>query len=70
MSEKLLIGFLILASIVFTTSVNWVFASEQPSTVPSKIITNGDLYVDSKESLNVPFRVSAIDNLNKSLPVK
>ena len=70
MSKKLLIGFLILPLLVFTTSVNWAFASEQPSMVPSKIITNGDLYVDSKESLNVPFRVSAIDDLSKSLPVE
>ena len=38
--------------------------------INSKIITNGDLYVESKTPIQIPFSVTATDGFNNPIPVE
>ena len=68
--NKILIIFTVSLSVLFAGSVNDVFAVEQPTMLKSKIITNGDLYVESKIPTQIPFSVTATDGFNNSIPVE
>ena len=54
----------------FIVWTNEVFALEKSDGIGIKIITNGDLYVESKIPTKVPFHVAAIDSFNNSVPVE
>lgn len=68
--NKILVIFAVSLSVLFAGSVNDVFAVEQSTMLKSKIITNGDLYVESKTPTQIPFSVTAIDGFNNSIPVE
>ncbi len=68
--NKILVIFAVSLSVLFAGSVNDVFAVEQLTMFKSKIITNGDLYVESKTPTQIPFSVTAIDGFNNSIPVE
>ena len=68
--NKILVIFAVSLSVLFAGSVNDVFAVEQLTMLKSKIITNGDLYVESKTPTQIPFSVTAIDGFNNSIPVE
>ena len=67
--EKAII-FTIILSIIFVFSVDDVFAFQQSDTNTSKIMTPGDLYVESKESTHVPFSITAADTFNNPIQVE
>ena len=63
----------ILSGILFTIfifSISDVFALEESDISASRIVTSGDLYIESKEPISVPFKVSAISSLNNPIPVE
>ena len=68
--NKILIIFTVSLSVLFAGSVNDVFAVEQSTMLKSKIITNGDLYVESNIPTQIPFSVTAMDGFNNSIPVE
>ena len=68
--NKTLIIFTVSLSVLFAGSVNDVFAVEQSTMLKSKIITNGDLYVESNIPTQIPFSVTAMDGFNNSIPVE
>ena len=68
--NKILIIFTVSLSVLFAGSVNDVFAVEQSTMLKSKIITNGDLYVESNIPTQIPFNVTAMDGFNNSIPVE
>ena len=68
--NKILIIFTVSLSVLFAGSVNDVFAVEQSTMLKSKIITNGDLYVESNIPTQIPFSVTAMDGFNNLIPVE
>lgn len=70
MQNKMLIIFAVSLSVLLAGNASDVFASEQSTMIKSKIITNGDLYVESKIPIQIPFTVTAMDGFNNSIPVQ
>ena len=68
--NKMLIIFTISSVILFVGGTNDVFAVEQSDEINSKIMTNGDLYVKSATSIQIPFSVNAIDSFDNPIPVE
>lgn len=66
----MLIIFAISSAILFVGNTNNVFAVEQSDEINSKVITNGDLYVESETSIQIPFSVTAIDSFDNPIPVE
>ena len=67
--EKAIV-FTIILSIIFVFSVEDVFAFQQSDTNTSKIITQGDIYIESEEPTRVPFSITATDTFNNSIQVE
>ena len=70
MQNKILIIFAVSSAILFVSNANDVFADEQSTIINPKIITNGDLYIESKTSIQIPFSVTATDSFNNPIPVE
>ena len=70
MQNKILIIFAVLSAIVFVGNTGNVFAVEQSIVVSSKIITNGDLYIESEIPIQIPLDVTATDGFNNPIPVE
>lgn len=70
MQNKMLIIFAASLSILLAGNASDAFAVEQPTMYESKIITNGDLYVESKIPTQIPFNVTAMDGFNSFIPVE
>jgi len=70
MQNKTLIVFTVSSAIFFAGIAGDVFAVEQLTMINSKIITNGDLYVESKTPIQIPFSVTATDGFNNPIPVE
>jgi len=70
MQNKILIIFAISSAILFAGNAGNVYAVEQSTTISPKIITNGDLYMESKIPIQIPFKVTATDSFNNSIPVE
>ncbi len=70
MKNKTLIIFAVSSAIIFAGNAYDVYATEQSTVLNSKIITNGDLYVKSDTSIQIPFSVTAIDGFDNSIPVE
>jgi hypothetical protein len=68
--NKIPIIFAMFSAALFVGNASDVFAVEQSTMINSKIITNGDLYVESKTPIQVPFSVIAIDEFNNPIPVE
>jgi len=68
--NKILIIFAVSLAVLFVGNTSDVFAVEQSTMINSKIITNGDLYVESKTPIQVPFSVTAVDEFNNPIPVE
>ena len=68
--NKTLIIFAVSSAILFAGNTSNVFAVEQSTMIDSKIITNGDLYLESKTSIQIPFSVTATDGFNNPIPVE
>ena len=69
-NHKKAVVFTIILSIIFIFSVEDVFAFQQSDTSTSKIITQGDLYIESEEPTRVPFSITATDTFNNSIQVE
>ncbi|MDH3833433.1 MAG: HYR domain-containing protein [Nitrosopumilus sp.] len=70
MQNKTLIIFAVSSAILFVGNTSDVFAVEQSTIINPKIITNGDLYIESKTSIQIPFMVTATDSFNNPIPVE
>lgn len=70
MQNKTLIIFAVSSAILFAGNANNVFAVEQSTIINPKIITNGDLYIESKTPIQVPFSVTATDGFNNPIQVE
>jgi hypothetical protein len=70
MQNKMLIIFAVSLSALLVGNASDVFAVESPTMYESKIITNGDLYVESKIPTQIPFNVTAMDGFNSPIPVE
>ena len=70
MKNKVLIVFAVSSAIIFVGNAYDVYATEQSTVLNSKIITNGDLYVQSDTSIQIPFSVTATDSFDNSIPVE
>jgi hypothetical protein len=70
MKNKTLIVFAISSAVFFAGNTVDIFAVEQSTIINSKIITNGDLYVESKTPIQIPFSVTATDGFNNPIPVE
>ena len=68
--NKILVIFAVSLSVLFAGSVNDVFAVEQSTMLKSKIVTNGDLYVESNIPTQIPFSVTTMDGFNNSISVE
>lgn len=68
--NKTLIIFAASSAILFVGSASDVFAVEQSTIINPKIMTKGDLYIESKTSIQIPFSVTAIDGFNNPIPVE
>ena len=69
-NHKKAVVFTIILSIIFVFSVDDVFAFQQSDTNTFKIITKGDLYIESEEPTHVPFSITATDSSNNPIPVE
>ena len=69
MQNKMMTIFAVSSAILFVGNAGDVFAVEQLTVVNSKIITNGDLYVESETPIQIPFEVTAIDGFDNPIPV-
>lgn len=67
--EKIFI-LVIMLSIIFVFSAEDVSGFQQSDTHTSKIITKGDLYVQSEEPIHVPFNITASDSFNNPIQVE
>jgi len=70
MQNKMLIIFAVSSSILFVGNVNDVFAVEQSDIISPKIVTDGDLYIESEIPIQVSFNVVATDSFNNLIPVE
>ena len=70
MQNKTLIIFAASLSFLLVGNASDAFAVESPIMHESKIITNGDLYVESKVPTQIPFNVTAMDGFNSPIPVE
>ena len=68
--NKALIIFAVSFAIILAGGIGDVSATEQPTALYSKIITNGDLYVKSDRSVQIPFSVTATDSFDNPIPVE
>ena len=66
----MLIIFAMSLTILFVGDTSNVFAVEQSTVNNSKIKTNGDLYVESKTSIQIPFSIIATDGFDNPIPVE
>ncbi len=66
--EMLIVFAMISITTLFASSAEEILASEEPGII--KIITDGDLYVQSKVPTQVPFDVTATDHSNNEIPVQ
>ena len=66
----MLIIFAVSSVIIFAGNVGDVSAIEQSTVLDSKIITDGDLYVDSDVPIPIPFSVTATDGFDNTIPVE
>lgn len=57
-------------TVLFVGNASDVFAVEPSTMINSQIITNGDLYVESKIPVQIPFSVTATDGFDNPIPVE
>ncbi len=69
-NHKNAIASTIILSMVFVFTAEDVLAFEQLDTHVSKIITPGDLYIESKEPIHVSFNITAIDKFDNQIFVE
>ena len=55
---------------VFTIVTDEVFAMEKSDMGEAEIISDGDLYVESTIPAKISFKVIAVDEFNKQIPVQ
>ena len=70
MQNKILIIFAVSLSVLLAGNTSDAFAVESSTVIKSKIITNGDLYVESNVPTQIPFSVTAMDGFKNPIPVE
>ena len=68
--NKMLIIFAVSLSVLLAANASDAFAVESSTVIKSKIITNGDLYVESNVPTQIPFSVTAMDGFKNPIPVE
>lgn len=70
MGQKAIALFAITSIILLTSFTYEVFAIKESDNFESKIVTDGDLYIESDIPTKVLFNVTAIDDSNNIIPVE